>query len=72
MVVPSATPAPAIEALRNSVIATLKNKDVTDRMVSLGVSPVMTQPSIAAMQASIVSENERWSKLIKALGLQQQ
>ena len=72
MVVPSGTPAPAVEALRNSVIATLKNKDVTDRMVSLGVSPVMTQPSIAAMQASIVSENDRWSKLIKALGLQQQ
>jgi hypothetical protein len=32
----------------------------------------MTQPTIAAMQAAIVSENERWSKLIKALGLQQQ
>lgn len=72
MVAPSATPAPVIEALRNSVIAAQKNKEVTDRMVTLGVSPVMTQPTIAAMQAAIVSENERWSKLIKALGLQQQ
>ena len=71
MVVPSATPAPIVETLRNSVIATLKNPAVEERMVALGVSPALTQPSIAEMERRIAGEYERWGKLIKSLNLSQ-
>lgn len=69
LVIPSATPMATAEALRGSIGAAMKTPGIEDRMVSSGVSPVVAQPAISAMEQAIVREHERWGTLITRLGI---
>jgi len=72
LVVPAATPMASMEALRGSIGTAMKTPGIEDRMIAAGVSPVVAQPTIAAMDQAIVREHERWAGLITKLGLKAQ
>lgn len=72
IMVPAATPAGPTEKLRAALSAAMKNPELSQKMLTSGVNPVVEQPSIEAMQRLIRSEHERWGKLIKQLNLANQ
>jgi len=66
LVVPAKTPREAIAALRNSVVAALKNATVAKRMDDLGYVASGNEPE--AFGAYIKSEIEKLAKILKQVG----
>lgn len=64
MVVPAATPAPAIEVLSKALMAALDSTAVKARFQVLGVEPLPSTP--AQMAAYARSEREKWAAVIRA------
>lgn len=67
LVVPAGTPDETIEALNQSITATIRDPEVHQKLVEFGIEPVgNTQEEFAALLAS---ETQRWHQLIKELGI---
>jgi len=67
MVVPASTPADVIATLNQKVVASIRDKDVNQRMVEFGVEPVGS--TAAEYRDLLASENARWQPLIRDLGI---
>ena len=65
---PAGTPQPIIDRLRTEVRAALQQPNVSERLIASGSGePYFTTPE--EFQARIRSDNEKYGKLIKAIGL---
>lgn len=65
VVVPSATPAEAVNTLNRQLVAAINEPSVRTRMIDFGVEPVANTP--AQYAALLKSETVRWHKLIRDL-----
>ena len=65
---PAGTPAPIIERLNREILAALKPADVRERFKQLGIEPVGSSP--AEFEAHIRSETAKWTRVVKAAGIQ--
>jgi tripartite-type tricarboxylate transporter receptor subunit TctC len=70
-VAPAGTPAEAIQRFNHDLDAVLKNKEIADRLATIGpVTKGAGTPD--QMRAFLKAEHARWSKLTKDLGIQPQ
>ncbi len=67
LVVPAATPKPAIEALNRAVVASIRDPQINKKLVEFGIEPVGNTPEEYA--ALLQRETTRWHKLIRDLGI---
>ncbi|RZT36735.1 Bug family tripartite tricarboxylate transporter substrate binding protein [Cupriavidus agavae] len=71
VMVPRGTPPAVIDKLGATLLATMKDPDVQQRMLKLGVEPVQgSTPEKAA--AFVGAETRRWAEVIKAGAIQQE
>jgi tripartite-type tricarboxylate transporter receptor subunit TctC len=67
---PAGTPADVIKRLNMETVAILQAEDVRRRLTELGIMPVSSTPE--AFGTYVLSESERWGKLIRANGIKAQ
>lgn len=67
LVVPAATPKEIVDRLNREVVKTLGASDVRERFAGMGVEPTGSTPGEA--RAYLASETEKYSKVVKAIGL---
>ncbi len=63
------TPAPVVDKLHGEMKRIMAIPDVREKVSALGLIPIEIA-SIAGMRAYIKSEDEKWGKLVRQLGLQ--
>jgi tripartite-type tricarboxylate transporter receptor subunit TctC len=68
LMAPAKTPRPIVERLHNEMTRIMKAPDMQQRLSNLGLIP-LDPPSIADTERYIKSESEKWSALVKKLGL---
>jgi tripartite-type tricarboxylate transporter receptor subunit TctC len=68
LMAPAKTPRPIVERLHNEMTRIMKSPDMQERLSNLGLIP-LDPPSIADTERYIKSESEKWSALVKKLGL---
>ena len=61
---PAGTPRDVIDLLNREINEVLKQQDLRDRLLALGI--IVTGGSVAAVQARIPAEMDKWAKVIKA------
>src|SRR5262249_41102965 len=66
-VAPAGTPRPVIDLLQRAIADIVKMPDVTQRLNTLGFTPVAGTPD--AYAAQIKSDIETWSAVVKELGI---
>jgi tripartite-type tricarboxylate transporter receptor subunit TctC len=67
---PAKTPKPIVDRLNREIVAALKVKEVADKLLSLGGTPLpMTQPDF---QSFVKTQIELNAKIVKAAGYQPQ
>lgn len=67
IVVPRATPRPAIDALHGAIVAVLHERATAERIAAAGMEPIADTP--AQFAAYLRSEGEKWSRLVKSAGI---
>jgi tripartite-type tricarboxylate transporter receptor subunit TctC len=67
LVAPSGTPAPIIERLNVELNRTLTNPGVIQRLLDQGVEATPGNPAV--LRELVISETERWRKVIKSAGI---
>ncbi|MVW73238.1 tripartite tricarboxylate transporter substrate binding protein [Bordetella sp. 15P40C-2] len=67
VVVPAGTPKGVIDTLNRDLVATLKDKEIRQKLVDFGIDPVGDTPEQYA--ALLNDERSRWHKLIKDLNI---
>ena len=67
IVVPAATPQPAIDTLNRQLVATINDPAVRQKLVDFGIEPVGNSP--AEYRDLLQAERTRWHKLIKDLNI---
>jgi tripartite-type tricarboxylate transporter receptor subunit TctC len=67
LVAPAATPPAVISRLNSALINTVRRRDISEKLVGVGVRPITSTPSEA--QAMIRSENARWRDVALKAGL---
>jgi tripartite-type tricarboxylate transporter receptor subunit TctC len=65
---PKATPKPIVEQLHAEMKKVMGAPDMRERISKIGLIPV-DPPSLADTDKFVASEREKWSKLVKSLGL---
>jgi tripartite-type tricarboxylate transporter receptor subunit TctC len=65
---PKATPQPIVDRLHAEMKKVMGAPEMRERIAKIGLIPV-APPSLADTQAFVASEREKWSKLVKSLGL---
>lgn len=68
ILVPVGTPIEIITRLHAESVKALRLKDVTERLAAVGFEPVGNSP--AEFAAVVTSEVEKWSRIVKAAGMQ--
>jgi tripartite-type tricarboxylate transporter receptor subunit TctC len=67
IVAPAATPREIVTRLHTTLVKTIRDKDVTQRLLSQGMEPVLVTPEQFAER--IKQDLPRWGKLVKAAGI---
>lgn len=70
LLVPAATPKDTIARLNAAVNAAARSPEVRERLAKAGVGAIATTPE--AFGAMLAAENDKWSRLVKAVALQLQ
>jgi tripartite-type tricarboxylate transporter receptor subunit TctC len=68
ILVPAKTPAPIVNKLNQLVNQALDNPDTQKAFTNIGLSVMQT--TSAQTEASIITEQNKWSELVKKIGLQ--
>jgi tripartite-type tricarboxylate transporter receptor subunit TctC len=61
--VPAKTPRPVIDRLNAALRAALADKPVTEKLLTVGIEPVMSTPE--ELRAFVESETKKWAKIVK-------
>jgi len=67
---PAKTPRPIVERLNREIVAALKVKEVTDKILALGGSPLPM--TVAEFEGFVQKQIELNAKIVKAAGYQPQ
>ena len=67
IVAPAATPREIVARLHTTLVKTIRDKDVTQRLLSQGMEPVLVTPEQFAERIRL--DLPRWGKLVKAAGI---
>ena len=67
LVAPAATPNPPIDRLNRSVRAIVRQPDIREKLLGVGVDAV--DVSVVAFQQLIAVELAKWDKVVKSLGI---
>jgi tripartite-type tricarboxylate transporter receptor subunit TctC len=67
LLVPAATPKDVVDRLNRETVKALAAADVRERYAGMGVEPTGSSPAEA--RAYLVSETEKYAKVVKAIGL---
>lgn len=62
----SGTPPAVVDKLNRDIGAVLRQPEVRDRLIAMGVNPVIETPDVLA--ARITRESEKWKKVIEVSG----
>ena len=67
IVAPAGTPRAIIERLHREITAVLKEPVVAERMAGAGLEPIGDTP--AQFSAYLMSEMDKWGRLVKSAGI---
>ncbi len=70
VVVPSGTPRAVVERLHREITAVLKEPAIAERMAGAGLEPIGDTP--AQFSAYLLSEMEKWGRLVRTAGIKAQ
>ena len=70
LMAPKGTPAPVLAKLRTTVAEILKEKDMVEKMIALGMDPGNTDH--AALTRRVASDIERWTQVARTANIQAQ
>lgn len=70
LLAPARTPPAVVEKLRSAVVQSLQTKELSDKLIEQGFTPIGSTP--AEFAAQIREDLEKYRKLVRAAGIEQQ